>query len=225
MPGLRADAGRPDRSRGGATARISSGGPIIAPERLVIVRPGIPLDAPVPPPPAAASDLGRAHVRNGWALVRERDYAGARAEFDRAIAVDDRSAQAFYWRAVAIASAGSKASALFDARRATSLDDGLLPARVLAGALASDLGRPDEALRELGAVIARNPAHGGGVAETLRAVVRIKSGDFGAALADARSACQRGSADGCRLGEILGRSPGAVGAGDRFKILGWSEVP
>jgi tetratricopeptide (TPR) repeat protein len=149
----------------------------------------------------ACEEVGRGHaralVRGGVAKIRAHDYPGARAELDRALEVDPRNAEAFFWRGYGEELVGSARKAAGDFRRAVELDP--QDPRPYAE-LARLYGRNrqfDDAIGALDRLIDVAPRWQRGLAFGMRGLAQAEKGNRARAAADFAEACRQGHAPSC----------------------------
>jgi Flp pilus assembly protein TadD len=138
-------------------------------------------------------------MTNGFDKLRRGDTAGARADLDRAIEMNPRNAEAYFWRGDLDAKAGELGKAVGNFKRAIELEperkDALL-------ALAGIYGRNreyDEAIKYLSRAIRLDPGYARGIAFAQRGHSYKMKGDTEAANADFAEACRRGTTSACTM--------------------------
>jgi TolB-like protein/DNA-binding winged helix-turn-helix (wHTH) protein/Tfp pilus assembly protein PilF len=104
--------------------------------------------------------LGAAHAALGYTKYAfEWDWAGAEAEFQRAIDLSPGYATAFHWYSLYLSSMGRNALALSMIQRAQQLDPVSPNIRRMTGMQLAILGRYDEAIQESRKAIELDPSH------------------------------------------------------------------
>jgi tetratricopeptide (TPR) repeat protein len=143
--------------------------------------------------------LGRAQafVRDGVAKTRSGNYLGARADLDRAVELDSRNAEAFFWLGYCEEHIGTSGKAAGAFRRSVDLDP--KDPRPYAE-LARVYGRNrqfEDAIEALDRLIELAPDWQWGLAFAMRATAQIENGDSTRAAADQAEACRRGHRLSC----------------------------
>jgi tetratricopeptide (TPR) repeat protein len=98
------------------------------------------------------------HHRLGTALAQMNDRAGARAEFERAVAAAPDFAAGHYSLGVLLAARGDRAAALREFANALNYEPGYLPARLARADALRQSGQGDEARVEYAKVLTAEPA-------------------------------------------------------------------
>ncbi|MCO5171544.1 MAG: tetratricopeptide repeat protein [Planctomycetes bacterium] len=170
--------------------------------------------------------------RDPLARARERlaagDLAGARADLDRALALDPMRVEAYALRAEVAALLGDVRSAWADLDRAIELDPGRAGVLLLRSRLRYELGDLDGSLADAERALALDPLEAG--ANLQRARVRLARGEREAARADLERALQLAPHVGAAwslLGWVrlsAGEAAGARANADRAIALAPDEV-
>jgi transcriptional activator len=142
----------------------------------------------------AAKDL----VREGFERKEAGDIDGAQVRFNRALVLNPKEPEAYFWRGVTRAALGEKELAVRDLKTATELKSDYAEAYDQLGYLLLGLKRYDEAINSLTTLITLSPTYENGRAYQLRATARYNKGDVQNALADARQACSLGDPEACK---------------------------
>jgi tetratricopeptide (TPR) repeat protein len=135
------------------------------------------------------------------AKVRAGDLAGARPDLDRAIELDPRNAEAFFWRGLAEARAGEKGKAVGDLKRAIDLDSKDPFSYAELAGLYQRAGQLDEALATLTRLTEVAPDWQKGAGFAMRGSTYGRKGERERALADYAEACRRGTTSACDAGK------------------------
>jgi tetratricopeptide (TPR) repeat protein len=136
-------------------------------------------------------------VVDGFNKLHTGDTAGARADLDRAIDMNPRNADAYYWRGEAEAKTGELGKAVGDFKRTLELAPDRKDAHL---ALAGIFGRNrqyDEAIEHLTRVIRIDPDWQQGMGYAMRGNAYRGKGDLETAKIDYAEACRRGTASAC----------------------------
>ncbi|MCF1597989.1 ATP-binding protein [Streptomyces muensis] len=144
---------------------------VLAVADLLLNRPGL-----------EASARAEAHGLRGRELLREARYDRALDEYDRALALDPRSARAHYGRGVTHGALGDAAAALADLERAEELRPDATWIIDEYALTLQRLGRHDDVVAACDRVIALEPVHA--MAWAVRAYSRFEMGDAEGALRD-----------------------------------------
>ncbi|WNZ10760.1 tetratricopeptide repeat protein [Streptomyces sp. 11x1] len=124
----------------------------------------------------------RAHGVRGRELRWAGEYERALAEYDRAVALDPESADAYQGRGITHRRRGEYAAALADVDRADALRPGTAQTLGVRGDILHALARYEEAVATFDRVLELDPAHG--LALASRGQSRHRLGDDEGALAD-----------------------------------------
>jgi Flp pilus assembly protein TadD len=136
-------------------------------------------------------------LRDGVAKTRAQEFAAARSDLDRALGLDPRNAEAYFWLGYGEEHLGANGKAAGNFRRALELDP--KDPRPYAE-LALLYGRNeqfDEAILVLNHLIELAPAWQKGLAFAMRGMAQVENGDEERGLADLAQACTRGHRPSC----------------------------
>jgi thioredoxin-like negative regulator of GroEL len=148
---------------------------------------------------AQQAGLRRAHNQmvEGTDKLKRGDTAGARADLDRAIAMNPKSADAYFWRGQADAKAGELGKAVGNFKRALELQPERKDALLALAGLYGKNREYDEAITYLTRAIRIDPGYSQGIAFAQRGYSYKMKGDMDAAKADFAEACKRGTTGAC----------------------------
>jgi Flp pilus assembly protein TadD len=154
---------------------------------------------------SAAREAGIRQAQNqvvdGFAKLKHGDTAGARADLDRAIEINPRNADAYFWRGEADAKAGELGKAVGNFKRVLELDPDRKDALFALASIYGRNGEYDEAIKYLTRAIRVAPDFAQGTAFAQRGYSYKMKGDMDAAKADFAEACKRGTASACTLAQ------------------------
>ncbi len=153
------------------------------------------------------SKEAKRHIRRGYEHYTKNRLDQALSECGKAIALDPRNPQAYYWRGRIQIKAGEYHRAMGDFLTAVKLKPEYREAHDNLGWLYEREKRYEEALTHLNKSI--ELASDNAWAYYHRAVVHYRKGDLGRALEDAKTACELRSQDGCRLYEEYRKKHGS----------------
>ena len=144
-------------------------------------------------------------VARGNVLMKEKDFAGAAADYSRAIELAPGLTEAYYARAEAYGNLGKLAEALADVERVIAMKADFGNAYLVRGVVHLRMERPTAAVRDLTRAIELNPD--AGLAYFNRAIAYAELRNFSAAYSDLLSAEQRGYAvDQSDIDDMAARS-------------------
>jgi len=150
---------------------------------------------------SAAKEAGIRQAHNqmvdGVGKLERGDMAGARADLDRAIEMNPRGADAYFWRGEADVKAGELGKAVGNFKRALDLDPDRKDALLALAGLYGRNREYDEAIKYLTRAIRVDPDYAQGTAFAQRGYSYKMKGDMQAAKADFAEACKRGTASAC----------------------------
>jgi len=139
------------------------------------------------------------HLRMVYQLYGQNRLNEALVECGKAIRLDPRNPNAYYWRGRVYIRTGELDPALEEFRAAVNLNPDFREAHDHLGWLYSRKNRLDEALFHLSRSIELNPTNAWAYHQ--RALVFQRKGQMEKALEDAKRACDLKDQDGCRLYE------------------------
>lgn len=146
----------------------------------------------------------RSHVLKGYRLHRQKNYNEALAELNKAIQMDPRNAEAFYWRGRTLVSLGRLEQGVEDFKRAVQFKPDYAEAYDHLGWLASRRGDVDEGIAYLTKSIESKPENAWALYHRSRLLQ--SKGDLAGAMRDAEKACNLGYQDGCKAYETYKNS-------------------
>ena len=149
----------------------------------------------------AATERSSSPREAAFALHRQGRYAEAGRIYDRLVEKDGGDNDILFWRAVARRYEGRHEDALADFRRVIEVDPRRYEAHMHADRVLAEQKRFAECLELWNRFLEVVPAHKDGLFERSRAHAHL--GDFAAALADARGACELGRMDACPVARDL----------------------
>jgi len=146
----------------------------------------------------------KSHVLKGYRLHRQKSDNEALAEFNKAIQMDPRNAEAFYWRGRTLVSLGRLDQGAEDFKRAVQYKPDYAEAYDHLGWLASKRGEVDEGIAYLTKSIEFKPENAWAFYNRSR--LFYSKGDLAGAMRDAEKACSLGYQDGCKAYETYKNS-------------------
>ena len=146
---------------------------------------------------AAGIRQAQNQVVDGFDKLKRGDTAGARADLDRAIELNPRNADAYFWRGEADAKAGEMGKAVGNLKRALELEPDRKDALFALASIYGGNREYDEAIKYLTRAIRVAPDYAQGTAFAQRGYNYKMKGDMDAAKADFAEACKRGTASAC----------------------------
>jgi tetratricopeptide (TPR) repeat protein len=146
---------------------------------------------------AAGIRQAQNQVVDGFDKLKRGDTAGARADLDRAIEMNPRNADAYFWRGEADAKAGEMGKAVGNLKRALELEPERKDALFALASIYGGNREYDEAIKYLTRAIRVDPDYAQGTAFAQRGTSYKMKGDMDAAKADFAEACKRGTASAC----------------------------
>lgn len=132
------------------------------------------------------------YVKSGFDMEKAGDYAGAKDDFTRAIALDPDDAQAYNGRATAEVFAGNFADAVKDCGKAIEINPGFAEAYNNMGFAEYKTGNYDQAIKDYTRAIELKPDYKQAYAN--RAIAKKQNGDKAGAIEDAEMAKKLGLA-------------------------------
>jgi tetratricopeptide (TPR) repeat protein len=141
----------------------------------------------------------RTHLLKGYRLHRQKSYPEALDELNKAIDVDPRNAEAYFWRGRTLVSLGKLDEGVEDFKAAVRLQPDYSEAYDHLGWLAAKQGQVDEGIVYLTKSIELKPQHAWAFYNRSR--LFFSKGDLANAVKDAEKACSLGYQDGCKAYE------------------------
>jgi ankyrin repeat protein len=135
------------------------------------------------------------HFKRGLDRLRKKDYAGAIAEYDRALHLEPSSAEAYYNRGVAWRDSGQFDRAIPDFRQTVELNPQHDGAYDNLGWIFAQQGQYEEAIRNWTKVIELKPDEPG--AYYNRAIALHRQGEAAGSWDDTKRACELGHQEAC----------------------------
>ena len=136
-------------------------------------------------------------VVDGFKKLERGDTTGARADLDRAIEMNPRNADAYFWRGEADAKAGELGKAVGNLKRALDIEPDRKDALFALAGIYGGNREYDEAIKYLTRAIRVDPDFAHGTAFAQRGHANRMKGDIDAAKEDFAEACKRGTASAC----------------------------
>jgi len=149
--------------------------------------------------PGRESTDARAHLVRGYRHHRQRNYTEALAELNRAVEIDPRNAEAYYWRGRTLLSLGRIAEGEDDFNTAVKMRPDYAEAYDQLGWLASGQGRVEEGIAYLTKSVEFKPENARAFCN--RSILFFRKGDVASAMRDAEKACSLGFQEGCKAYE------------------------
>jgi len=147
----------------------------------------------------------KSHLLKGYRLHRQKSYKEALAELNKAIQMDPRNAEAYYWRGRTLVNLGRLDQGADDFKRAVTFKPDYAEAYDHLGWLASKRGDVDEGIAYLTKAIEFKPENAWAFYNRSR--LFFSKGDLAGAMRDAEKACSLGYQDGCKAYETYKNSP------------------
>jgi tetratricopeptide (TPR) repeat protein len=141
----------------------------------------------------------KTHLLKGYRLHRQKSYQEALAELDKAIEIDPRNAEAYYWRGRTLISLGRLDQGVDDFKTAVKFKPDYAEAYDYLGWLASQRGEVDEGIAYLTKSIDLKSENAWAFFNRSR--MFFSKGDVASAMRDAEKACSLGYQDGCKAYE------------------------
>jgi tetratricopeptide (TPR) repeat protein len=146
----------------------------------------------------------RAHVLKGYRLHRQKSYNEALAELNKALEIDPKNPDAYYWRGRTLVAQGNLDQGEEDLKTAVRWRPDYAEAYDHLGWLASRQGRADEAISYLTKSVELKPDNAWALYNRSR--LFFSKGDLAGAMRDAEKACSLGYQDGCKAYESYKKS-------------------
>jgi tetratricopeptide (TPR) repeat protein len=142
----------------------------------------------------------KAYLVKGYRLHRQKNYREALAELNKAIEIDPKNAEAYYWRGRTLVSLERPDQGVDDFKAAVKFMPDYAEAYDQLGWLASARGQVDEGIAYLTKSIELKPENAWAFYN--RSKMFFSKGDVASAVRDADKACSLGYQDGCSASEI-----------------------
>lgn len=149
--------------------------------------------------PGRRSEEARAHLLKGYRLHRQKSYSEALVELNKALEIDPKNAEAYYWRGRTLVNLGKPDLGEEDFRIAVTLKPDYGEAYDQLGWLASRQGKVEEAIGHLNRSVELKPENAW--AYYHRSRLFFDKGEVASALKDAEEACRLGYQEGCKAYE------------------------
>jgi tetratricopeptide (TPR) repeat protein len=147
----------------------------------------------------------KTHLLKGYRLHRQRSYTEALEELNKAVDLDPRNAEAYYWRGRTQMNLGRLDQGVDDFKKAVNFKPDYSEAYDHLGWLAAKQGQVNEAIDYLTKSVEFKPENGWAFYNRSRLFFR--KGDVANAMKDAEKACSLGYQDGCKAYETYKNSP------------------
>jgi tetratricopeptide (TPR) repeat protein len=154
--------------------------------------------------PGRESTDAKTYLLKGYRLHRQKSYNEALAELDKAIEIDPRNAEAYYWRGRTLVNLGRLDQGEGDFKTAVKFKPDYAEAYDNLGWLASKQGRVEEGIAYLTKSVEFKPENAWAFYNRSR--LFFSKGDLASAMRDAEKACSLGYQDGCNAYETYRNS-------------------
>ena len=154
--------------------------------------------------PGREDEDAKSHLLKAYRLHRQKNYNQALAELNKAIQIDPRNAEAYYWRGRTLVNLGRLDQGAEDLNRAVQFKPDYAEAYDHLGWLASRRGDLDEGIAYLTKSIEFKPENAWAFYNRSR--LFHSKGDLASAMKDAEKACSLGYQDGCKAYETYKNS-------------------
>jgi len=151
----------------------------------------------------------KSHLVKGYKLHRQKSYKEALAELNKAIQMDPRNAEAYYWRGRTLVNLGRLEQGAEDFKRAVKIRPDYAEAYDHLGWLASRRGDVEEGIAYLTKSIEFKPENAWAFYNRSR--LFYSKGDLASAMRDAEKACSLGYQEGCKAYQTYKNSSGEGG--------------
>jgi tetratricopeptide (TPR) repeat protein len=155
--------------------------------------------------PGRESADAKTHLLKGYRLHRQKSYTEALEELNKAVDLDPRNAEAYYWRGRTLVNLGRLDQGVEDFKAAVRFKPGYSEAYDHLGWLAAKQGQVNEAIAYLTKSIEFKPENAWAFYNRSR--LFFDKGDVSTAIKDAEKACGLGYQDGCKAYETYKNSP------------------
>lgn len=154
--------------------------------------------------PGRESTDAKSHLLKGYRLHRQRNYKEALDELNKAIEIDPRNAEAYYWRGRTLVNLGKLDQGTDDFKAAVKFKPDYSEAYDNLGWLASRQGKVEEGIAYLTKSIEFKPENAWAFYN--RGRLYFSKGDVAGAMRDAEKACSLGFQEGCTAYETYKNS-------------------
>lgn len=154
--------------------------------------------------PGRESTDAKTHLLKGYRLHRQKSYKEAFVELNKAIEIDPKYAEAYYWRGRTLVNLGQMEQGVDDFKAAVKFKPDYAEAHDNLGWLASKRGDVDEGIAHLTKSIELKPENAWAFYNRSR--LFFSKGDVASAMRDAEKACSLGYQDGCKAYETYKNS-------------------
>jgi tetratricopeptide (TPR) repeat protein len=154
--------------------------------------------------PGRESTDAKTHLLKGYRLHRQKSYNEALTELNKAIEIDPRNAEAYYWRGRTLVNLGRLDQGVDDFKAAVKFKPDYAEAYDNLGWLASKQSQVDEGIAYLTKSIEFKPENAWAFYNRSR--LYFSKGDVAGATRDAEKACSLGYQDGCKAYETYKNS-------------------
>jgi tetratricopeptide (TPR) repeat protein len=154
--------------------------------------------------PGRESADAKTHLLKGYRLHRQKSYKEALAELNKAIEIDPRNAEAYYWRGRTLVDLGRLDQGVDDFKAAVKFKPDYAEVYDHLGWLASRQGQVDEGIAYLTKSIEFKPENAWAFYNRSR--LFFSKGDVASAMRDAEKACSLGYQDACKAYETYRNS-------------------
>jgi tetratricopeptide (TPR) repeat protein len=161
--------------------------------------------------PVRGSADAKTHLLKGYRLHRQKSYPEALEELNKAIDLDPRNAEAYYWRGRTQVNLGRLDQGVDDFKKAVEFKPDYSEAYDHLGWLAAKQGQVNEAIAFLTKSVEFKPENAWAFYNRSR--LFFGKGDVANAMKDAEKACGLGYQDGCKAYESYKNSPKQGGQG------------
>jgi tetratricopeptide (TPR) repeat protein len=152
-------------------------------------------------PRKSGRQRAKKHILVGYHYYKEGKFDRAIGEFNRAIKVDPKNAEAYFWRGRALIGISRYNEATADFRMAVKLNPAYVDAYHNLGWLYARAGNNRDSITCLTKAIELKPDNGW--AHYYRGRIHQEIGEVRMAMGDAKESCRLGFQDGCKMYERL----------------------
>jgi tetratricopeptide (TPR) repeat protein len=154
--------------------------------------------------PGRESRDAKSHVVKALRLHRQKSYNEALAELNKALEIEPRSAEAYYWRGRTHISLGRLDQGAEDFKAAVAFKPDYVEAYDILGWIAAKQDRANEGIGYFTKSIGLKPENAWALYN--RSSLLFAKGDAAGAMRDAEKACSLGLQDGCKAYETYRNS-------------------